>query len=105
MSPSSLPRLPETLEAPIEKGQKLGTVTLTYDGEEYGTIDLVASTALERSQFLYIKQQVLAFLDQLWVKIVLLALVLLILFFVVRRLIFGGGRRRNYGNSYRGRRR
>jgi len=98
-------KLPETLEAPIEKGQKLGTVTLTYGDEEYGTIDLVASSALERSQFLYVKQQVLAFLDQLWVKIALLAVVLLILFFVVRRLLFGGSRKRGYGGGYRGRRR
>ncbi|MDD5938475.1 MAG: D-alanyl-D-alanine carboxypeptidase [Clostridiales bacterium] len=105
--------LPESLEAPIEKGQTLGTISLSYGGRDYGTVDLIAATSLERSQFLYIKHQVESFFSHLWVKLLLLALVLVILFLVIRRLIFGSsGRSRRYGRSkssyssnYRGRRR
>lgn len=32
----------ESVEAPVTEGQVLGKITLSYDGEEYGTLDLVA---------------------------------------------------------------
>ena len=44
----------EVAEAPIRKGQKLGTAVLTYDGEEIGRINLVASESVERSTLLAI---------------------------------------------------
>ena len=49
----------EVAEAPIRKGQKLGTAVLTYDGEVIGRINLVASESVERSTLL-------AFLD--WIN-------------------------------------
>lgn len=104
--------LPETLEAPIAKGEKLGSISLSYEGRDYGTVDLIASTGLERSQLLYIMDQFQQFFGHLWVKLVLLALVLIILFFLVRRLLVGPSRRRGgrsnvkvYSSNYRGRRR
>jgi len=103
--------LPEgPLEAPIEKGQVLGTISISGGGRDYGTVDLVATSALERSQFLYVMDQLQRFFSQLWVKIAALVLVLLILFLVLRRLLFGSSRRRGrsqktYTSSYRGRRR
>lgn len=36
----------------------LGTMVLSYEGTEYGTLDLVADTSVERSQLLYYKSQV-----------------------------------------------
>jgi len=101
--------LPETLEAPIVKGQKLGSIRLTYEGRDYGTVDLVAINALERSELLYFKQQALEFLDQLWVKAALAAVVLLIAALILRRALGGGSSRKKGGGyrqpSYRGRRR
>lgn len=116
LDPSAFQRqvnLPESLDAPIEKGQSLGSITLSYEGKEYGTVDLVATSSLERSQFLALLDQVQRFFSHLWVKLLLLVLVLLILIFVIRRLFFGSSRRnrrggsapRVYRSSYRGRRR
>ncbi len=114
MDPAQFQRevtLAEGLEAPIQKGQVLGRISISQDGREFGTVDLIASTALERSQRLYILRAVKTFFGQLWVKLALLALVVLILIFVVRRMIFGPSRRRRrrgaamYGGSYSGRRR
>ena len=105
--------LPETLEAPIEKGQVLGTIRLSYEGRDFGTVDLIATTALERSQLLFVYDRVTTFFSHLWVKLVLLALVILALVLILRSR-FGAPRRRNrYGgrssrpsrSSYRGRRR
>ena len=44
----------EVAEAPIRKGQKLGTAVLRYDGEEIGRINLVAEESVDRSTLLYI---------------------------------------------------
>ncbi len=107
--------LPETLEAPIEKGQILGTISISYQGKDYGTVNLVASTSLERSQWLSFLDRLHRLFGQLWVKLLLLAVVLIVLIFSLRRAIFGpsrrrnrrggGGRNRTYSGSYRGRRR
>lgn len=50
----------DTVEAPVEEGQVLGTMTLSYEGTDYGSLDLVAVTSVERSELLYKKAQVAA---------------------------------------------
>ena len=40
------------IKAPVKKGDKLGTATLLYAGEEIGTIDLVAAETANRNEFL-----------------------------------------------------
>lgn len=103
--------LPETLEAPLMKGQVLGTITISYEGRQFGTVDLIASTALERSQWLAVLDKAQYIFSLLWVKLLLLAAVVLILILVLRRLIFGPSRRRRsrrpkvYSSNYRGKHR
>ncbi len=102
--------LPEVLEAPLMKGQVLGNITISYEGRQFGTVDLIASTALERSQWLAVLDKVQTIFGLLWVKVLLLAAVVLILILVLRRLVFGPSRRRSrrpkaYSSNYRGRRR
>ena len=102
--------LPDTLEAPIQKGQVLGSITISYEGKEYGSADLIATTSLERSQLLYILDSIQRIFDQLWVKLLALVLILALLVLVLRRAVFGSRRRRRYNtpktysSSYRGRR-
>lgn len=103
--------LPEQLEAPIQKGQVLGSISISYEGKDYGSADLIATTTLERSQLLYILEKIQNLFDQLWVKILILVLILLLLILVLRRMVFGPRRRKRYNtpktysSSYRGRRR
>ena len=106
--------LPDTIEAPITAGDKLGTVTLEYDGQEYGTLDMVAGSSVDRSDFLYTVQQIQYYWSQWWVKAAVAAgvvLVLRLIFFLTvvlprrkarRRYSRAGGRRPS--SSYRGRR-
>ena len=49
------------VQAPITEGQVLGTLTISHQGTEYGTLDLVALRDVELSQFLYYKNQVEVF--------------------------------------------
>ncbi len=91
-----------SVEAPVAKGQKLGVVTVSYGGREYGSLDLVALTDVERDEWMYRKSQLQAFFNQLWVRIILVVLAVLVVTLLVRVLLFGG-RRRHGGFRYGGR--
>ena len=103
--------LPDSLEAPVEKGQVVGSITLSQDGKEYGTVELVASSSLQRSKFMAVMAKIRHITSQLWFKLLLLAVVILALFILVKTIFFPSNRR--YGSrsrggrrsSYRGRRR
>ena len=107
--------LPESVEAPVTAGTKLGTVSLVYNGVNYGTLDLVASDDVARSDYLYYKAQAAVYWGYWWVKalaaLALIFIILVILLIVVsvrrgsrRRYSYSGGGRRSSG-SYRGNRR
>lgn len=101
----------QEIEAPVEEGQILGTMTLSYEGEVYGTLDLVAVTSVERSDLLYKKQQFIGFFQKTSTKIVLAVLLVLVVAVLLRLLVFrkkrrytasvGGRRRSNYRGSRR----
>lgn len=44
-------KLPESVAAPVEKGQRLGTVTYSLDGKNLGTIDLLAEKEIPKVTF------------------------------------------------------
>ena len=100
--------LPESVEAPVTAGQKMGSVTLVYDGEELGTLPLIATDSVERSETQYYIQQVQIYLGMWWVKAILIGtgiLILLLVFWIGvirprrkrrRRYSYSGGRRRRY---------
>ena len=101
----------ESVEAPVEEGQVLGTMTLSYEGEVYGTLDLVAVTSVERSDLLYKKQQFIEFFQNTWVRLILIVLALVVIAVVLKLFVFrkrrryragvGGRRRGNYRGSRR----
>ena len=113
LSPEHLERtmdLPEIVDAPIAAGQKLGTMTLSYDGTDYATVDLLASFDVEASRLQTILRSIRDFTDHLAVRIVGILLLLLIIFLVVWKLFLGRRRyrygrsvSRRYRSSYRGR--
>ena len=49
--------LPESVDAPIKKGDRLGTVTFSYMDEELCTVPLVASESVERSEVIQTVEQ------------------------------------------------
>ena len=102
----------DSVEAPVEKGQILGTITVSFNDKEYGSLPLVASIGVEVDPLMYYVDRIQKFFSQLWVKIILVILLVVILFFIVRRLFFRGrrgGYRGGYsysgGSRYSGRRR
>ena len=104
--------LQEPVEAPVEKGQKLGTMVLSYDGVTYASMDLLASFDVEASKLMTFWRDVKIFFAKTSVRVGIIVLVVLIVVLVLCKLLFGR-RRYRYGRSvsrrgsgnYRGRRR
>lgn len=99
----------ESVQAPVEKGQLLGTITVSYGDRVFGTLDLVAVSDVERSGYLFFRERISTYFSQLWVKIVLVILILSILIVVVWTVFFekrgGSGSRYSGSRGYRGGRR
>lgn len=72
----------ETLEAPIAAGTVLGEITLSLDGDVYGTTQLIAGSSVELSKTQYMKNQIAEVLGMTWVKIVIVALVLALICYI-----------------------
>ncbi len=102
----------DVVYAPIAKGDVLGEITLSYNGQVYATVPLLAQFDVNASQFLTTKYQIEQFLAQRTVQLALVALVLLIAVIVIwwkffrRKRRYGShGIRRRSRRNYRGRRR
>ncbi len=94
----------EEIKAPIEKGDVLGTVTYSYNGKEYATLNLVAADAVQRSAWLFVVDTILNIFSSTVFKIIVGLLVLAVLIFFLLG-IFGRRRRRRrsaFRSSYSG---
>ena len=113
LDPAELERvitLPETVEAPITAGQKLGTMELKDGDTSYATVDLLASSSVEADKLMVFRHDVTLFFQKPAVRIGMVVLAVLILLLVVLYLTRGhrrryGRSRRSYSTGYRGRHR
>ncbi len=69
--------------APVEKGQKLGTYTLSLSGEVLCTMDLIAKDSVELSQLDYNIMKAKAFLSSGWFKLAIAIAGVLIVAYIV----------------------
>ncbi len=93
----------ETVEAPVEEGQRLGTLELRYQGVVYGTADLLASHSVERSRMMAAQKRASEIVHSpaVWIGAAVIAAGAAAFF--ARSLIFGR-RRYRYGKAVSGRR-
>lgn len=48
-----VPNIPESVDTPVTKGQKIGTADIKYGGQKIASVNLVASESVDRSEFVY----------------------------------------------------
>ena len=89
-----------SIAAPVEEGQVLGSINVSYEGVDYGTLPLVANAGVERSELLYRVDQIKSFLDQTWVKVAGAVLAVLVVALLLRALLFRGRGRGGRGGGY-----
>ncbi|MBQ9166412.1 MAG: D-alanyl-D-alanine carboxypeptidase [Oscillospiraceae bacterium] len=93
----------ETVEAPVEKGQVLGSLTIYLQDQPYGTVDLVAVETVEQDVFLARLKAIEDFVSNAWFKMAVGLVLLVALIVVLRMTVFQPKRR--YGSRYTGSRR
>lgn len=84
----------ESYDAPIAKGEKLGTVTYSFDGMKCATADLVSLTEVKRSPVLYALDLVEQFFHLTPVRIVLGIVSAAFVLYLILSFIAGRNRRR-----------
>ena len=75
--------VPDSVDAPVTKGQKVGTADILVDGAKVGRVNLVAASSIPRSNSLYFVHVVQVFFRSILFKIVAVALVLGLIAYVV----------------------
>ena len=63
--------LPEAVAAPVKQGDLIGTVEIKLAGETIGVVNLIAGQDVNRNPVLYAVAQFQAFLNSLYLKVVL----------------------------------
>lgn len=82
-----VPDLPESIDAPVKKGDKVGSVKLVLAGEELGEVDLVANQSVEMSKILYYYDQAMELLSGFWVKFAVIFVVLLFITYIALMIL------------------
>lgn len=81
---------PESVQAPIRKGEQIGTATLSYAGEKIATVPLVAAESVQKSNLVEGWEQGKSLLASPWFQVIAavfgaLVIVYIILVFLYRR--------------------
>ena len=63
--------VPESVQAPVERGQEVGTATMSYAGEAIATVTLVAAESVARSEMLQFISQGTSVLTSPWFLIIM----------------------------------
>lgn len=82
--------LPDEIEAPVKKGDKVGTLELKCSGETLAVVDLVAATDVNKSALKYNLDVAKNFFGSFWFKLAIVLIVVLIgayifLYFFINR--------------------
>lgn len=82
------PKIPQSIEAPVKKGQVIGTATLSYAGQQLTTINLVASESVERSELLRSANLVKSIFTSTWFIAIVGIIILLVVIYIILALIY-----------------
>jgi serine-type D-Ala-D-Ala carboxypeptidase (penicillin-binding protein 5/6) len=77
-----------SIDAPVKKGQVIGTATLSYANQELATINLVASESVERSELLHSTNIVKSIFTSKWFIAIVGIIILLVIIYIILALIY-----------------
>lgn len=92
--------IPESVEAPITEGEKIGTLNLLLAGDSIGSIPLVASESVEQSDLLSALKGISDLFHSFWFKFIFVIIIIVAVAYVALMVV------RNYNQrKYSGRKR
>ena len=77
----------ETIDAPVAKGQVLGTAKVMFAGEEIGTVRVVAAESVQRSKVLYGLRLLKDAMNTVWARLIIAILVVAIIIFIISCIV------------------
>lgn len=80
--------LPESVNAPVKAGDKIGTVTLKYANNELATVDLVAAETIDQSDLLVAMDGISKVVSNPWFIVCASLLVLLVIIYIIILTIY-----------------
>ena len=86
--------MPKSVDAPIEKGEKIAQAAVYYADQEIARADLVAAESVERNMILYIGSLIKAFVSHPVVMVILALLILLAASYVALTVYINYARRK-----------
>ena len=86
--------VPESVEAPVKKGDVIGTATLSYANETLATVNLVAAESVERSELLHTTDAVNSVLTSKWFLLTAAAIVFLLAVYIILAVIYNRKRKK-----------
>lgn len=74
----------DNVSAPVAEGEKLGTIKLTYNGEEITTLNLVAVSSVQRSAVKYMSHALINYPNSVFMKLsIILSMILTVLYVII----------------------
>ena len=86
--------LPDSVSAPVQQGDVVGTVELKLAGETIGVVDLIAGQDIDRNPLLFTLARIREFLGSLYLKVVITLCIISALIYGAWLLLNGWQRRR-----------
>jgi len=80
----------DQLVAPIDKGDILGRLTVIYDNEVIGTVNLISNADVEPSNVLYILEQIKDVVSSVWFRASVIIFIVLFAFYIAVTLLRKG---------------
>ncbi len=80
--------VPDTVEAPVRKGEQIGTATLSYAGEAIATVPLVAAESVSKSEALHVWEQGQAVLTAPWFLVIMAVIAALIIVYIILIILY-----------------
>ena len=100
--------IPESVDAPVEKGQKIGTESIYYQNPDTGEkqlltkVNLVSSEKIERSGILFVLDVIQTLLKSYWfILLIGLIVLLLIIYFIYAKISSRKNRKNRNVKNYR----
>lgn len=82
------PDVPESVEAPIRKGEQVGTATMSYAGEVIATVPLVAAESVERSEAIHVLEQGQSVLTSPWFLVIMAVIAALVIVYIILIILY-----------------
>ena len=80
--------IPESVDAPIEKGDEIGTVQLKLNDEIIGETKVLASAAVSKNFIYGLWDSIQNVMSSIWAKIILVLVVVAVLFYIVVTILY-----------------